>query len=119
MASEKTSLKSNGVQMKSVPNCIDEAQGLLKAMASEPRLLILCALLHNEQTVTELHASVGMAMSAVSQHLAKLREAQIVVALRESQSIRYRLSSAAAEQLMTTLYGIFCAPSARSGKRRK
>lgn len=112
-------MKSNGVQTKGVPNCIVEAQSLLKAMASEPRLLILCALLHNEQTVTELHQSLGIAMSAVSQHLAKLRQARIVVALRDSQSIRYRLSSAAAEELMATLYEIFCAPSARSSKRRK
>jgi len=112
-------MKSTGLRTKGVPNCIDAAQGLLKAMASEPRLLILCALLHQEQTVTQLHESVGIAMSAVSQHLAKLREAKIVVALREQQSIRYRLSSAAAEQLMATLYGIFCAPQARRSKRRK
>jgi DNA-binding transcriptional ArsR family regulator len=107
-------MKSDGVQ-----NRIGDAQRLLKAMASEPRLLILYELLHNEQTVTELQQSVGIAMSAVSQHLAKLRKAEIVVALRESQSIRYRLSSVAAEQLMTTLYAMFCAPQARGGKRRK
>jgi len=112
-------MKSTGMRTKGVQTCIDDAQPLLKAMASEPRLLILCALLHNEQTVTELQQSVGIAMSAVSQHLAKLREAGIVVALRESQSIRYRLSSAAAERLMATLYGIFCARSARNSKRRR
>ena len=112
-------MKSIGTQAKGAQACIDDAQPLLKAMASEPRLLILCALLHNEQTVTELQNSVGIAMSAVSQHLAKLREAGIVVALRESQSIRYRLSSSAAERLMATLYGIFCAPTARDGRRRK
>ncbi len=104
---------------KDVHLCVGEAHSLLKAMASEPRLLILCALLHNEQTVTELQSSVGIAMSAVSQHLAKLREAQIVVALRQPPSIRYRLSSAAAEQLMATLHEIFCAPRARGGKRRR
>ena len=112
-------MRPDSVRTKGEPRCIDDAQPLLKAMASEPRLLILCALLHDQQTLTQLQQSVGIPRSAVSQHLAKLREAKIVVALRESQSIRYRLSSAAAERMMATLYEVFCAPSARSGKRRK
>ena len=57
---------------------VGAAETLLKAMASEPRLLILCELAGGERTVTELQQAVGIAMSAVSQHLAKLREAEIV-----------------------------------------
>jgi DNA-binding HxlR family transcriptional regulator len=49
------------------------AETLLKAMASEPRLLIPGELAGGERTVTELQRAVGIAMSAVSQHLAKLR----------------------------------------------
>ena len=61
-----------------------EAAGcLLKAMASRPRLMILCELLKGEQTVTALHRSVGLSMSAMSQHLARLRADDLVATRRE------------------------------------
>jgi ArsR family transcriptional regulator, virulence genes transcriptional regulator len=98
-----------------------EAEWLLKAMASRPRLMILCELLGGERTVTELRQAVGLAMSAVSQHLAKLREAEIVRTRRESQTIYYSLSSPAAERLLNSLYEIFCDPKVadKEQKRRR
>ena len=93
----------------------------MKAMASRPRLMILCELLAGERTVTELQQAVGLAMSAVSQHLAKLREAEIVATRRESQTIYYSLSSPAARRLLSSLYEIFCSPTAavKNNQRRK
>ncbi|MDE3177456.1 MAG: helix-turn-helix transcriptional regulator [Pseudomonadota bacterium] len=87
------------------------AESLLKAMASRPRLMILCELFSGERTVTELQHAVGLAMSAVSQHLAKLREAEIVATRRESQTIYYSLSSSAAKDVLSSLYQIFCGPN--------
>jgi DNA-binding transcriptional ArsR family regulator len=84
------------------------AERLLKAMARRPRLMILCELLAGERTVTELQQAVGIAMSAVSQHLAKLREADVVATRRESQTIYYSLSSGAAREMLASLYTIFC-----------
>lgn len=52
-------------------------------MANQARLMILCELLGGERTVTELHLAVGLAMSAMSQHLAKLREEGIVATRRK------------------------------------
>ena len=96
------------------------AERLLKAMASRPRLMILCELLDGEHTVTELQQSVGIAMSAVSQHLAKLREAEVVETRRESQTIYYSLSSEAVKELLGSLYNIFCASKGqRQIKKRK
>lgn len=92
-----------------------EAERLLKAMASRPRLMILCELLRGERTVTELQHAVGLAMSAVSQHLAKLREAELVSTRRASQTIHYSLSNDAAERLLHALYAIFCDPKAAAG----
>ena len=94
-----------------------EAENLLKAMASRPRLMILCELFAGERTVTELQGAVGLAMSAVSQHLARLREAEIVATRREAQTIYYSLSSAAAKDVLATLHQTFCAPKAN--QRRK
>ena len=61
----------------------DQAEKLLKAMASRPRLMILCELLKGERTVTALHQAVGLSMSAISQHLARLRADELVATRRE------------------------------------
>lgn len=87
----------------------EAAEGLLKAMANQARLMILCELLKGERTVTELHEAAQLSMSAVSQHLARLREEQIVATRRESQTIYYSLASDAVERMLTTLHDIFCA----------
>ena len=94
----------------------EAAEGLLKAMASQPRLMILCELLDGEHTVTELHEAIGLSMSAVSQHLARLREENIVATRRESQTIWYTLEGQAVETLLHALHDIYCAPT--KGARR-
>jgi ArsR family transcriptional regulator, virulence genes transcriptional regulator len=88
-----------------------EAERLLKAMASRPRLMILCELLKGEQTVTALHEAVGLSMSAVSQHLARLRADGLVSTRRESQTIFYSLASPGATRMLETLYVIYCSPA--------
>lgn len=88
------------------------AEGLLKSMANQARLMILCELLKGERTVTELHEAAHLSMSAVSQHLARLREEHVVATRRESQTIYYSLASDAVERMLTTLHDIFCSPAA-------
>jgi DNA-binding transcriptional ArsR family regulator len=95
------------------------AEALLKAMASEARLMILCELLEGERTVTELHEAVHLSMSAVSQHLAKLREENVVATRRESQTVYYTLASDAAERMLATLHDIFCAPGIGNARQTK
>ncbi len=91
-----------------------EAERLLKAMASRPRLMILCELLKGERTVTALHEAVGLSMSAMSQHLARLRADELVSTRRESQTIFYSLADAGATRMLETLYEIYCSPLASS-----
>jgi ArsR family transcriptional regulator, virulence genes transcriptional regulator len=86
------------------------AESLLKAMASRPRLMILCELLKGERTVTALHETVGLSMSAISQHLARLREDKLVSTRRESQAIYYSLADDGATRMLEMLYQIFCEP---------
>ena len=86
------------------------AERLLKALASQPRLMILCELLKGERTVTALHQSIGLSMSAMSQHLARLRADDLVTTRRESQTIHYALASQPAKTLIETLYQVYCAP---------
>lgn len=93
------------------PRSADAAE-LLGAMANRKRLMILCHLLDAELSVQELAASVGLAQSPLSQHLAKLRLLHLVSARRDGQTIRYRLASDEVELLLSTLNGIYCAAAA-------
>lgn len=89
------------------------AAGLLRALANENRLMILCKLIEGECSVGELVAAVGLSQSALSQHLAKLRADRLVATRREAQTIHYRLASAAATRVMQLLADIYCAPTRR------
>ncbi len=81
---------------------------LLKAMANEWRLMILCHLAEGEKTVSELQALLGLSQSALSQHLAILRREKIVRARKQAQSVSYSLSGNEATKVMETLHEVFC-----------
>lgn len=83
--------------------------GLLRILANERRLMILCALTqHKEMNVTALAAAAGLSQSALSQHLAQMREARIVAYRRAGQTIWYRISDRRIATLMRKLEGLFC-----------
>ena len=86
-----------------------EVAGVLGLMANPKRLLILCKLLEGGRTVGALAAEVGLSQSALSQHLARLREAGLVATRRSAQSITYTLASREVRVLLATLYELYCA----------
>ncbi len=86
----------------------ERAACLLRALANERRLLILCQLGDGEQTVGALLAHSKLSQSALSQHLALLREEGIVATRRSGQTIFYRIADPAAVQVISTLAAIFC-----------
>ncbi len=79
------------------------ASELLKAIANEHRLLILCHLTEHEYSVGELEEFIGISQSALSQHLARLRLDQLVRARRSSQNVYYSLNGDAAIKILNTL----------------
>ena len=81
---------------------------LLKAMANEWRLMILCHLAEGEKTVSELQSLLGLSQSALSQHLAVLRREKIVRSRKHAQSVSYSLSGDEATRVMETLYELYC-----------
>lgn len=81
---------------------------LLKAMANEWRLMILCQLSEGEKTVSELQSILGLSQSALSQHLAVLRREKIVTARKHAQSVSYSLAGDDASRVMRTLHEVFC-----------
>jgi ArsR family transcriptional regulator len=87
-----------------------EAAALMRALGNERRLLILCQLAEGERSVSELQPFVGLSQSALSQHLAVLREEGIVAPRRDGQTIWYRIAEPAALKVVATLAEIFCPP---------
>ncbi len=86
-----------------------QAASLLKLLANENRLLILCRLASSgEMTVSSLADAVGLSQSALSQHLAKLREQRLVATRRDAQTIYYRLADASAVRVLGLLKDMFC-----------
>ena len=86
-----------------------EAAALMKALSNEHRLLILCHLIAaGELAVGELVERIGLSQSALSQHLAKLRDEGLVGYRREAQTLFYRVSDPRAGQVLALLRDIFC-----------
>jgi ArsR family transcriptional regulator, virulence genes transcriptional regulator len=86
-----------------------DAAALLKLLANEHRLLILCRLaVEGEMSVTRLTDAAGLSQSALSQHLARMREEGLVATRREAQTIFYRIADPNAAKLLKALKGIFC-----------
>ena len=81
-----------------------DAAATLKLIANEQRLLLLCRLTQGECPVSELVALTGLSQSAVSQHLARLREGGMVRTRREATTIFYRV----ADQAVHDLIGMLC-----------
>ncbi|HVV40618.1 MAG TPA: metalloregulator ArsR/SmtB family transcription factor [Nitrobacter sp.] len=95
--------------LKTLTKQAGEAAQLLKLLGNESRLLILCFLaVRGEMTVGELVDVVKLSQSALSQHLARLREDGLVTFRRESQTLYYRVSDARALRLLVVLKEIFC-----------
>ena len=85
-----------------------KAAALLKMLSHEARLTVLCDLVNGECPAGALVESSGLSQSALSQHLARLREEGLVETRREGQAIYYRLANPDAARLIETLHGIYC-----------
>ena len=87
----------------------DAAARLLKMLSHAGRLRVLCLLAAGELSVGEINARVDLSQSALSQHLAKLREEGLVTTRRDGQTIYYRVHSGLAQQVIASLHRIYCA----------
>ena len=85
-----------------------DAVNLLKGLANESRLIIMCVLSEGEVSVGELNQRIKLSQSALSQHLAVLREQGLVQTRRESQTIYYRLADTAAMTIIELLHDVYC-----------
>jgi len=101
----------------SLPTALDkfearagEAAAMLKCLSNPHRLLVLCQLGDGEMQVSELQQHIGLSQSALSQHLARLREDALVSARREGTAVFYRIENLAVAKIIATLADIYCPP---------
>ena len=85
-----------------------EAASFLKAMANDRRLIVLCELVKGERTVGQLGDVSGLSQSALSQHLARMRDDGLVGTRRDAQTIFYSLADPKVARLLQLLKDIYC-----------
>jgi ArsR family transcriptional regulator, virulence genes transcriptional regulator len=86
-----------------------EAAGLLRELANEKRLHILCLLMDQaEMSVNDLAAAVDLSQSALSQHLARLREQNLVAYRRDGSTLLYAVADSNVGRILKTLKAIYC-----------
>ena len=110
-----TKHRDTGTQAAARKPSIDEmkehaadAARLMNALGNESRLMILCMLAEGEQSVSGLNEIIPLSQSALSQHLAKLRQQGLVETRRAAQTIFYALPEGPADKIIHLLHDIYC-----------
>ena len=85
-----------------------EAESFMKMLANKNRLMILCSLIDKECSVSELNLQIPLGQSALSQHLASLRNNKLVTTRRDAQTIYYSVSDHRVKEIIKKLYEFFC-----------
>ncbi|MNI81275.1 Biofilm growth-associated repressor [compost metagenome] len=85
-----------------------QACTLLKALANEDRLLLLCQLVQNERNVGELESLTGIRQPTLSQQLGVLRDEGLVSTRRDGKYVYYQMASFEVSQVMKTLSSLYC-----------
>lgn len=91
---------------------VGEASAFLKTLANPDRLLVACALVDGEHSVGELEDMLGIRQPGLSQQLAGLRAAGLIIGRKDGKQVFYRLADPRVETFIATMHGLFCAPSA-------
>lgn len=95
-------------QLKVMSRRAEEAAGLMRALSHGARLKVLCELSGGERSVGELVLSSGLSQSALSQHLARLREEGLVATRRDAQTIYYRAADEKVLRIVKLLFELYC-----------
>ncbi len=95
------------MDFKKLESKSDQASTLLKSLANEKRLMIVCILSQGEKNVGDLEQFIGLSQSALSQHLARLRRDGIVSTRREAQTIYYSIKDPSVAKLLQCLSDIY------------
>lgn len=99
---------AKGLDIQVMHERAEDAVAMLKAIANQNRLLLLCQMVEGERSVNELAEVLDLPQSVVSQHLSLLRREGLVKGRREAQSIYYGIEDERVHRVMGTLFEVFC-----------
>lgn len=112
-----TSARPTAGDLADLEASVQAAARLMKMLASEQRLLLLCRLSEGEASVGDLARHARLTQTAASQHLGKLRSEGLVSTRRAAQTIFYRLDGEAAKRVMSALGDIYRTPAPNTSSR--
>ena len=102
-------MRTTRSELRSLREGAARASALLRAVGNEHRLLLLCLLAsEGELSVGAMLEHVPLSQSALSQHLARMREEGLVTYRRESQALYYRIDNPDVLKLIATLKDLYC-----------
>lgn len=87
---------------------VEEASAFLKKLSNPDRLLVCCALADGERSVRELEDLLGIRQPGLSQQLAELRAAELIVSRKEGKQVFYRLADGRIAPFIRTMHALFC-----------
>lgn len=108
MVNVSMELETREISLEQMQKSAADATILLKSIANETRLLIICQLANGEKSVSQLLTYTHLSQSALSQHLTILRRERLIVARKEAQSVFYSLASRELKAIINTLYDLYC-----------
>ncbi|WP_064712571.1 ArsR/SmtB family transcription factor [Rhizobium bangladeshense] len=97
----------SGQELHKLAGSAREASDLLKALAHQTRLLILCILATEERTVGEIENLLGIQQAMVSQQLARLRLEGLVNTRRQGRLVYYSIGNASVAVFLESLFDLF------------
>ncbi|MBJ3761489.1 winged helix-turn-helix transcriptional regulator [Maribius pontilimi] len=103
-------IKDNRPSLPDLEARASEVATQLGLLSNPHRLMVLCHLLEGERSVGALQSQVDLSQSALSQHLARLRDAGVVATRRDRQTIFYRIADPRVQKMIEALYLIYCVP---------
>ncbi|MGH6761983.1 MAG: ArsR/SmtB family transcription factor [Phyllobacterium sp.] len=98
-------LSVNAADMKAR---VDEASAFLKKLSNPDRLLVACVLVDGERSVRDLEDLLGIRQPGLSQQLAELRSAGLIIGRKEGKAVFYRLADPRVETFIITMHRLFC-----------
>jgi ArsR family transcriptional regulator len=107
------------MNIKTMTTRAADVERVLKGLANRHRLLILCELNGRERSVAQLVQAIGLSQSALSQHLARLREDGTLSTRRDGTNIFYRLSDPHVVRIVALLYELYCGTETVKDNKRK
>lgn len=107
-ATAKRSKANKPMYMEDMLVHAGEAAEFLKALANDQRLAILCSLLDKPLSVGQINERVHLSQSALSQHLAVLRERELVTTEKQAQTVYYSVPRGKTRRILSLLHECFC-----------